>query len=51
MNGVFVPGGNYPLTTDTRWFRAGELLFNLTLKSNKRGVYFPVSGARREGAV
>lgn len=43
VNGVFVPGGNYPLTLHTRWFTTLQLLFDLTVEANDAGQHVPVS--------
>ena len=42
VNGIFFTGGNYPLRDTTQWYHAGELLFNLAMEENKKGVLFPV---------
>mmetsp|Transcript_11129 Transcript_11129/g.19429 ORF Transcript_11129/g.19429 Transcript_11129/m.19429 type:complete len:367 (+) Transcript_11129:56-1156(+) len=43
-NGVVFPGGNYPLTTQTTWFKAGELLVQLAREANDKGRLYPVLG-------
>lgn len=43
VNGVFVPGGNYPLALHTRWFTTLQLLFDLTVEANDAGQHVPVS--------
>ena len=45
INGLLLPGGNYPLKEGSRWYEAGELLFNLAIEANRKGVHFPVSDA------
>lgn len=46
INGLLIPGGNYPLKFSTRWFKTASILFQLAKDANDRGDFFPVRRAQ-----
>ena len=42
VNGVLIPGGSQPLNKGYPYFDVASLLFELTIKANEQGDYFPV---------
>ena len=46
INGLLIPGGNYPLKLSTRWFKTASMLFQLAKDANDRGDFFPVRRAQ-----
>jgi len=44
INGILFPGGSADLSPTTQLYQAGKFLFDLAIKANDNGDYFPMEG-------